>query len=318
MSSTSTSTAWTWQDIMDFFTEKRDSLEKSDVARFKARAYNVMISRIRQSFSASKRASCREVLNMNITDHMKDEICTLIKTRRISPRGIEKSLKSRLIALPGLGPASVEELIKSGLRSVNELETTKWFNRLPEETKVHLRHTPENKIPHEVIFALAPIISGFDVENTFIAGSYRRNLPYSRDIDVILVSEDPFVLDQYLAYLEQFLNVYTYSKGRDKMSVVIETGTKKQSKKTISTIIRDRHVYKMDVFRTEPDEKWSMLLYLTGSKSFNIKMRSRAMRLGYLLNQNGLFDQGRRVPIDSEEGYFKILGMQYVNPEERF
>jgi len=213
------------------------------------------------------------------------------------------------MAVPGIGETTAEHLIESGLRSIEELQKPNWFAQLSEETKLHLKHAPSDKIPHDDITALAPIITGFDPENTIIAGSYRRNLPYSRDIDVILISDDPDVLDAYLEYLKQHLNVWIYSKGRDKMGFIIGTGRHTRD---------GPHAYKLDVFRTTHDEKWPMLLYLTGSKAFNIRMRSRAMRLGYLLNQNGLFDQGRRVPLDSEADYFKILGMEYTLPEYRF
>jgi DNA polymerase/3'-5' exonuclease PolX len=65
-----------------------------------------------------------------------------------------------------------------------------------------------------------------------------------------------------------------------------------------------------------------MLLYATGSGRFNIRMRATAKRLGYLLNQRGLYKKVsstvlRRIPVVSERALFKKLGMKYLAPNER-
>ena len=75
--------------------------------------------------------------------------------------------------------------------------------------------------------------------------------------------------------------------------------------------------YKYDVFRCQSSEEASMLLYSTGSKSFNIKMRANAKRQGYLLNQHGLFKNGKMVPTHFEADFFNILGMQWLEPKDR-
>ena len=75
--------------------------------------------------------------------------------------------------------------------------------------------------------------------------------------------------------------------------------------------------YKVDIFRTEKKYKNAMLLYATGSKVFNIKMRTIAKKKGYTLNQKGLYKNGKLIPIKSEKGFFKKLDMDYLEPEER-
>lgn len=317
-------TTQTWADVVEYLHSKKENVEKDDVARFKQRAYSILISKIRQRFDLSHKATCADVEDMDdVTKHMKEELCKFLRIAKRTPKRTSKrvstsrtrpkaqpktQLKSQLMRIPGIGESKAIALIETGLQSVADLLKDAWFKQLPEETKVHLKHTPEDRIPHEHIAELEPTLVGFDPKNTIVAGSYRRKMPYSRDIDVVLVSDAPNALDRYLDYLKKHLGVWVYSKGRDKMSFVIGTGR----------LMREPHMYKLDVFRTTPDERWSMVLYLTGSKAFNIRMRSRAMRLGYLLNQNGLFDQGRRIPISSEKGYFDALSMEWVPPEQRF
>jgi DNA polymerase (family 10) len=123
----------------------------------------------------------------------------------------------------------------------------------------------------------------------------------------MIISNKKNILEDYLKYLDsQIPNIYIYSKGNDKISIILE--------------IDSKHRYKADIFRTNIEMQYSMLLYSTGSKNFNIKMRGRAKQLGYLLNQKGLFDKDGNKIIASnsnEKMYFKTLNMKYLKPEDR-
>jgi len=60
------------------------------------------------------------------------------------------------------------------------------------------------------------------------------------------------------------------------------------------------------------------LLYFTGSKGFNISIRSEARKKGLLLNQHGLFDnKGNRIPAYTEKEIFDALSVKYVPPNFR-
>ena len=174
-----------------------------------------------------------------------------------------------------------------------------------------LIYKPERKIPHKHIILLEPILSKFK-DKIYLVGSYRRKTPYSRDLDIMLVSDDIQSLDQYLSHLAKLFDkkIYVYSNGADKMSLIVEVPAQIiQTKKS--------KLYKMDIFRAPKISQHAMLLYATGSKLFNIKMRARAKRMGYLLNQHGLYKGKKLLKITSEEGFFKKLDMPYVLPEDR-
>jgi DNA polymerase/3'-5' exonuclease PolX len=117
-------------------------------------------------------------------------------------------------------------------------------------------------------------------------------------------------LDDYIKYLKKTFHnkIYLYSKGEDKISLII------QPFKT-----NDNIRYKFDVFRTEPENYYSMLLYSTGPRDFNIRQRRHAKKLGLLLNQNGIFKNGKKINSsgDTERDLFKILNMDYVEPKDR-
>ena len=219
----------------------------------------------------------------------------------------------------GIGAPRAKQLIESGITSINQLKTKKFYNTLPQETKLFISMKPNQKIPHDHIAKLEPYLSTPHLKATklndfkvTIVGSYRRNKPYSSDIDCMVVSDNPATLDIFLNHLNlQFKgNVHTYSKGQDKISTIINLQNIVRSKTPV--------VYKLDAFRTNIADEIPMLLYSTGSKEFNILMRKTAKKKGYLLNQKGLFKDGKLVPnLPSEKAYFDILQMDYKAPAER-
>jgi DNA polymerase/3'-5' exonuclease PolX len=80
--------------------------------------------------------------------------------------------------------------------------------------------------------------------------------------------------------------------------------------------------YKIDAFLTPKKYAPAMLLYATGSKAFNIYMRTKAKAAGYLLNQTGLYTRkngkaDKLVPIKSEKDFFAKLGMHYIDAAKR-
>lgn len=100
-----------------------------------------------------------------------------------------------------------------------------------------------------------------------------------------------------------------FALGENKASVILVVKFPKYKKIKIKT----------DVFFTPPEEYLFMLLFVTGSGQFNIRMRSQAKRLGYLLNQKGLYekDTGKQVPIKNEKELFKLLKIGWKEPHER-
>lgn len=221
----------------------------------------------------------------------------------------DPALLSKLESFMGLGPEKAKELVKAGLKRINQLHTKKFQAMLPEETKIFMTMKPEQKIPHEHIAKLEPLIMEASTEpiKLTIVGSYRRNKPFSSDIDLMVVSEEESAIEILKSRLEEKLKIYPYSEGRDKLSMIIDT----------SDILESKHIYKIDAFRTDPADEIAMLIYATGSKEFNIVMRGKAKRMGYLLNQKGLFKDGKKIELDTEQDYFDILNMEYKEPEER-
>ncbi|MDP3731424.1 MAG: DNA polymerase/3'-5' exonuclease PolX [Candidatus Omnitrophota bacterium] len=135
------------------------------------------------------------------------------------------------------------------------------------------------------------------VKKISVAGSLRRQKETVRDIDILMISRKP----------KKVMDVFT---GLPDVATVLAKGETKASVRT-----------KLDVqvdCRVEEDKSFgAALLYFTGSKNFNIKLRQIAIKKGLKLNEYGLFRNGKFVCGRSEEEIFKSLGLPYIEPELR-
>ena len=92
-----------------------------------------------------------------------------------------------------------------------------------------------------------------------------------------------------------------------------------KDKEIVRELLKDIKGYeRIEIYGAKRDDWESQLLYLYGSGTFNILMRSLAKRKGYLLSQYGLFDRKTNQRITTKEKkIFKLLGLNWLPPEER-
>jgi DNA polymerase beta len=142
-----------------------------------------------------------------------------------------------------------------------------------------------------------------------LAGSYRRKLPELGDIDVIIYNKKSDISMKTIINGLKKIIVSTISLGETKFSGLIAL------KKSKSLVRR------LDIRVVPYDNYWTTLLYFTGSKDFNKKMRLIAKKKGFLLNEYGLYKIAStnkiKLNINNEEDVFKKLNMKYVAPENR-
>ncbi len=300
-------------DIVFLLHEEIDKIKKSsDAAKpFKVNAYLQVIKKIEEAHRPTEVMTNAKIQRLDITRHMRDNLATLSKktlTDAMKKRRAAHKLLTDLDKFLGIGPSKARKLIDLGLTSIRQLRLRKWFDMLGADTQLMLIHRPLRRVPYECVKQLKPKLTGFRGAEVLLVGSFRRKKEFMRDIDVMVVSDKLNVLDLYIGYLFKKFNkkVYVYSHGNDKMSLIIQPST-------------SEHKYKVDVFRTSVADRHAMLLYSTGSKAFNIRMRRRAKAKGLLLNQRGLFKDGEQIntPSDTEQRLFAMVDMSYVVPEKR-
>jgi DNA polymerase beta len=86
----------------------------------------------------------------------------------------------------------------------------------------------------------------------------------------------------------------------------------------ICKLVKNYPLRRIDIRYMPYESFYSAILYFTGAKDFNRKMRYIADSMGYTLNEYGLFDEnGKPFIVTSEKDIFNILGMEYLTPDKR-
>jgi len=125
---------------------------------------------------------------------------------------------------------------------------------------------------------------------SYIAGSLRRGKPEIGDLDIILVTSR--ALDQPIP-----VNWKISNAGTCKLSLEIQG-------------------IQVDVRACTLQTLGSHLLYFTGPRKHNIKIRSIAKKLGYKLSEYGISDN-LATNGKSETIIYHILNLEWIRPEDR-
>lgn len=213
---------------------------------------------------------------------------------------------------PFIGPATATYLHRRGITTLQQLEEGVATGRvsLTGNQRAGLRYHTElaQRIPREEVAEI-----GYEVLRHArdlgmagaIAGSYRRRLPTSGDVDV-LVTGPVNRLAELVERLRQDRIEYVFSRGPVKfMGVAVGP---------LSGVRRA-----LDIRYVEPAVWGTALLFATGPYEFNIYQRQRALERGMRLNEYGLVreEDGTRLATQREEDVFYWLDMAYLPPEAR-
>ncbi|MEW6009523.1 MAG: DNA polymerase/3'-5' exonuclease PolX [Candidatus Omnitrophota bacterium] len=224
-----------------------------------------------------------------------------------------------MLDIPSLGPKTVGLIYrKLNISTIDELEAAAKTGRLlklegvREKTVSNIlagieivRKGKERISLGKALMAAEDILKQLsklkDLKQIMFAGSLRRMKETVRDIDILAVSSNPQkVIDNFVAI-----------KGRKR------TLAKGQTKASLLT----NEDIQVDLRVVEPKSFGAALMYLTGSKNFNIKLRYLALKRNLKINEYGVFSVKGRVEKfvagKSEEEIFKLLGLSFVVPELR-
>src|SRR5262245_34576748 len=183
--------------------------------------------------------------------------------------------------LAGFGAKSEEKLA----RAIKRLEAQGEVGRTPISVALPLA----NRI-------VARMLEVPGVSHAECCGSLRRFAETVGDIDLVVVASDPApVMDALVSmnFVERVLG-----RGESKTSVVSQRGTQ------------------VDLRVVAAHQLGAALLYFTGSKGHNIKLRQRALARGWTLNEYALseIEGGRVVAGETEEEIYAALGLPWIPP----
>lgn len=148
-----------------------------------------------------------------------------------------------------------------------------------------------------------------------ICGSYRRQKSFSGDVDVILTHSNVLTKkDIKNNYIEKFVNIL---KNKN---IIIDSLTSDDVYTKYMGIykLNNYPLRRIDIRFIQYESFYSAILYFTGSRDLNKKMRHVALSMNYTLNEYGLFDENNKMfDIKSEKNIFDILGLEYLTPDKR-
>jgi DNA polymerase (family 10) len=228
------------------------------------------------------------------------------------PKGVVE-----LMTVPGLGPRTAKLLYdKAGVSDVAQLEELARSGRL--------RGLPgiQEKSEANILKGIAVIKKGQErtplarglplaealyraleslpeVEQLALAGSIRRRKETVGDFDILVTSPAP------ARVMEAF-------SGLPDVAEVLARGGTKAS-------VRHREGIQVDLRVVEPESFGAALVYFTGSKQHNIRIREMAVRKHLKISEYGVFEEatGRRVAGRTEEEVYAAIGLPWIPPELR-
>ncbi|WP_069816440.1 DNA polymerase/3'-5' exonuclease PolX [Streptomyces sp. TP-A0874] len=289
---------------------------------FKARAYEKAARAIgghHADVSQLDTKGLREIPNVGksiaekVTEYLRTGAMPVVEEARAEvPAGVRQ-----LMAIPTLGPKKAATLYEDlGVSSVSELVAAiereqlrgvKGFGPKTEENILHgirLMREVGDRVPISVAMdvaegIVAQLSSVPGCEDCVYAGSLRRMRETVGDVDILVAA------DRSGPFMEAFTAL-------PQVSEVIARGEKKTS-------IRTAEGLQVDLRVVPPDSWGAGLLYFTGSKAHNIRVREMAVRHKYKLSEYGLFHakSGRKIVSASEEEVYARLGLPWIPPTLR-
>ncbi len=137
------------------------------------------------------------------------------------------------------------------------------------------------------------------------AGSLRRGRETVGDLDILVTGaaccneEERAKAVQYVAKYPPLMSLV--ARGDNKISFQVRSGMQ------------------VDVRLLPPDSFGAAMQYFTGSKTHNVALRQRALKMGYTLNEYSLADLKTEKPVagKTEEEIYAKLDLDYIAPELR-
>jgi len=188
-------------------------------------AYANVLKKLSTTYNDSTAVTDAKINMLDITKHMKEKLLDISDTKiskaaaeKIKVGHVTQKLKYELTNLLGIGDKKADELIAEGLKSTSQLHLKKWNEKLNLDTQIILKHKPEY-IKYAEISVIARKLTDFNPKNVMIVGSYRRNKPVMKDIDILFLANKSQNIDDYIEYLKKvFKNNFRNTKVFEKQN----------------------------------------------------------------------------------------------------
>jgi DNA polymerase (family X) len=220
-----------------------------------------------------------------------------------------------LLQLQSVGPQKVRLFYRElGVKTIDDLEAAAKAGRVRTLPKMDVKSEENILKAIEVVrraagrfhldtaYDMAAELDAFlreckDVEEVTPAGSLRRGRETVGDLDLLVIGRDKLAIGAHFARYPGIDQVLAH--GEDKVSVKLKNDMQ------VDVRILDRAAY------------GAALMYFTGSKEHNVALRDRAKKLGWKLNEYGLYKDDKVIASRTEEEIYRKLGLEWIPPEIR-
>ena len=327
-------------DIAAQLSELADLLEIQGANPFRVRAYRNAVRTIEGQTSALSGfvRDCRDLTELpGIGKEMANHVTELCETGRLSM--LEEMLQHvpatliDLMHLPGVGPKKARKLWDElAIETVDDLEVAAKEGRVAtlagfgakseakilagiQEFRQHRSRVPLHEADRVVEPLIAYLRECREVERLEVAGSYRRRQETVGDVDVLAVATEAApVMERFLAYTQV---ARVDMSGGTRASVILGSGLQ------------------VDLRVVPPESYGAALVYFTGSKEHNIRLRQRGLDRGLRVSEYGVFREeggrkerpekaherdplaGERVAGAEEADVYAALDLPWIAPELR-
>jgi DNA polymerase (family 10) len=311
------------QDVLDMLRELAEltMLDEGDPNSFRVRAYESAAQAIAAQATDLGRLTVRELQQIDgVGKSTAEKIRELLETGAVAKlEGLRQKHPPAVVALlriQGLGPKALQRLrAELGVQSIDDLRRVlaehqlralKGFGPKSEDKLSQALARLEaqgavGRTPISVALPLAERIVAHlrdlpGVTHASTCGSLRRFSETIGDVDILVAAGDAEPVMEALCAMS--LTDRVIGRGAAKTSVVTRRGTQ------------------VDLRVVAAHQLGAALLYFTGSKGHNIKLRMRALARGWTLNEYALseIDGGRVVASETEEQIYGALGLPFIPP----
>ncbi len=313
------------KDIADIFNRMGALLEMQDENVFKVRAYYKAAENIEDLAEDIETLKKEDRLSEipGIGQALKEKIIEYLDTGKVT--AYERLIKEipetllDIMNIPSVGPKkaklfydqlgikNVESLRKAaesgkllGLPGIKEKTIENILNgiKVVAQGQERMNLGKATRIAEEIVGVLQKLS---EVKEISVAGSLRRMRETIRDIDILIDSSNPKKVMETFVRLPQVKSVN--AEGDTKSSILTKENVQ------------------IDLRVVDPQCWGAALLYFTGSKNFNVKLRQIAIKKNMKVNEYGIFslkgDKEKCIASKTEKDCFEALGLPYVPPEIR-
>jgi DNA polymerase (family 10) len=313
----------TKQDVLDMLRDLAELtlLDEQDPNSFRVRAYEGAAQAITQHATDLGQLTLKELKKIpGIGTSTAEKIRELLEFGEVQKlKQLRQKYPPSVVALSrlsGLGPKGVARLRSElGVQSIDDLRQALAEHRLralkgfgeksEQKLAITLARLEESgfgkRWPISVALPLARRVVAQlgelpGVSFATYCGSLRRFAETIGDVDIVVVAADKTsVMEAFstMSFVERVI-----ARGDEKTSVVTPRGVQ------------------IDLRVVLPHQLGAALLYFTGSKNHNIRLRQRALARGLTLNEYALskVDGGAVVASETEAEIYQALGLAFIPP----